>query len=397
MSPKSDYSRRQFLVRSASVAGVSIGLRTTGELAAASVTTEVRLGFVGLGDRGRQLLGAALATSGVRVVALCDVDPRNLKRALDIVDGHEASAREVTVSVSGPTKASGPRGFTDLRALVAANDVDAIVIATPVFLHREQTITALMAGKHVYCEKPMALDASECRSVLDACREAEARGQIYQSGLQRRYNPRYRESIRFLHDGGAGDLLFVRAQWHAVGSARKSKPWIYRRAKSGDIVLEQASHQFDVFNWVFDATPVAAIGMGGRNHPGESPPVCDVLDHYGAVIEYPHGAKVHFSHLSYAIPDRRFSGIYELVFGEKTGVDLANALTWDSSGRTRELCKERGNETKLAMASFIDCVLHGRRPDANYEAAYRATITALLCRQAVDSGQRVTWSQIERA
>ena len=393
MSPKSDCSRRQFLVRSAGVAGASIGLGATQDLPAAG--GEVRLGFVGLGDRGRQLLGAALAASGVRVVAFCDVDPRNLKRALDIVDGHEAGAGEVTSSVRGSRGVGGPRGFTDVRALVDAKDVDAIVIATPVFLHREHTLAALAAGKHVYCEKPMALDSRECRDVLEACREAGARGQIYQSGLQRRYSPRYRESIRFLHQGGAGQVLFVRAQWHAVGSARKNKPWIYRRGKSGDIVLEQASHQFDVFNWVFDAPPVAAIGMGGRNHPGESPPLCDVLDHYGAVLEYPGGAKVHFSHLSYAIPDRRFCGIYELVFGEKTGVDLANALTWDSSGRTRELCSGRGNETKLAMASFVDSVLHGRRPDADCEAAYRAAISAILCREAVASGQRVTWSGSE--
>ncbi len=394
MSPKPNLSRRKFLVQSAGVAGASLGgvpldvaagLAGEGTLA---TSRKLHLGFVGLGDRGRQLLGAALATGSVQVVGLCDVDPKNLKRSLDIVDSHAANE-----SASGPAT----RGFTDVQALVAANDIDAVVIATPVFLHREHTIAALEAGKHVYCEKPMALDREQCAEVHAACVEAEARGQVYQSGLQRRYNPRYRESVKFLHEGTAGEVLFLRAQWHAVGSARKSKPWIYRREKSGDIVLEQASHQFDVFNWIFGAPPVAAIGMGGSNHDSASSPVSDVFDHYGAVLEYPGGAKVHLSHLTYAIPDRRFSGIYELAFCEKTGVDIANALTWDSSGRTKELCTERGNETKQAMRAFVDGVLHGvlhgGRPFADCEAAYRSTLTALLCREAIDSGRRVTWDE----
>ncbi|MCZ6792178.1 MAG: Gfo/Idh/MocA family oxidoreductase [Planctomycetota bacterium] len=370
-------TRREFLVHSASIAGASLGLQRTRSLAAGA-DTDVRLGYVGLGGRGRQLLGAALSVERARVVALCDVNPKALKGALELARDHK------------------PRGFTDYRALLEWPELDAVVIATPVFLHHPQTLEALAAGKHVFCEKPMALHPSECHELLTACRDAEARGQIYQAGFQRRYNPRYRRSIEFLHQGDAGDVLFVRAQWHAVSAARKNKPWLFRREKSGDIVLEQACHQFDVFNWVFRSTPLHAAAMGG-SHRGRHFPGMNTLDHYGALLEYPGGGKVHLSHLTYSIAERRFSGIYELAFCERTGVDLANALTWDGSGQTRELCTERGSDTRRAVAAFVDCLLRGERPEANAEVAYEATLTALLCRKAIDSERRVAFTEIEPA
>ncbi len=378
--PRPDLSRRQFLVHSASIAGASLGLSASRPARGGPADSQVRLGFIGLGDRGRRLLGAALGCESARVVGLCDVDPRKLKRAIDVVADKQEQR---------------PRGFTNWRAVLDDSDIDAVVIATPVFLHATQTITALAAGCHVYCEKPLGLDPDECRTILAACRNAESRGLIFQTGLQRRYNPRYRESVRFLHRGEAGPVLFLRAQWHAVGASRKAKPWLHQRDRCGDIVLEQATHQFDVFNWVFDDVPERALAAGGANHPGERPPRHDTMDHYGAVLVYPGGGKVHFSHLTYAVPDRRFSGIYELAFCEKTGVDLANARAWEPDGRTRELCDARGNETDLAMASFVDALIEGRRPEAGIDQAYRATMAALLCRQAVDRGGTAEWRELD--
>jgi predicted dehydrogenase len=379
------FSRRHFLVQSASLAGASLGLGATraargdeprGDEPGEGSGWDARLGFVGLGDRGRDLLARALACREARVVGLCDPDPGKLKRALDMARAHR------------------PKGYTDCRALFDSGDVEAVFISTPVYLHHKHTVAALAAGKHVYCEKPMAATAGECREVLDACREAEASGQLYQIGLQRRYSPRYRDSLRFIQEGGAGKILFVRAQWHAVGAARKSKPWLFRREKSGDIVLEQACHQFDIFNWIFAATPVAACGLGGSHGLAEGPPDTNTLDHYGAVLEYPGGCKVHYSHLTYAVPERRFSGIYELAFGERAGVDLTNGLAWDRSGRTRQLSREGGNETQLAVAGFLRSLIRGERPGASADVGFRATLAALLCRRALECDRRVAWEDV---
>jgi predicted dehydrogenase len=309
-------------------------------------------------------------------VALCDLDHRRIKRALDI---------------SGEAR---PRVFTNYRALLDWQEVDAVVLATPVHLHGEQTQVSLAAGKHVYCEKPMALSLGEAKEVLAACRAAESRGQVYQSGLQRRYSPRYRESVRRVQMGEFGRPLFVRAQWHAVSSPPREKPWLWRVEKSGGMVLEQASHQFDVFNWVFGSRPLAACGAGGSLE-GPLAASREGMDHYGLVLEYPRGGKVHFSHLNFAVPERRFAGIYELVFCEHGGIDLANALAWDRSGKARELATGRGSDTQLAVDGFVASVLSGQRPEADAEVGYGATLAALLGQKALDGGGRVSLSALE--
>lgn len=383
---KPNLSRRQFLVHSAGIAGASLGLGVGLPAGADSLGPEIRVGFIGVGDRGRHLLGAALcaaeaASAGkIRVAAVCDSSPKNLKRACEIASG------------GGSPR---PRGFTNYRALLDEKDIDAVFIATPVHLHAAQAVTALHAGKHVYCEKPLAGEVEPCREVLAAARAAAASGRIFQVGLQRRYHPRYRSSIRFVQGGEAGRVLFVRAQWHATGNLPKDKPWLFRREKSGDIVGEQASHQFDVFNWLFGAPPVRACGLGGVNRYPDEPPGRDTMDHYGAVLEYPGGAKVHLSHLSFAIPERRFSGIYELVFAERMGIDLSNALAWNERGETRQLTEANGNDTRLAVEGFFRSIRTGNPPEASAEAGYLASLAAILCRRAIETGRTVEWREIE--
>ena len=386
---KKNLSRRQFLVHSAGLASASLGLGVS-RSSAGDAVPEVRIGIIGAGDRGRHLLGAAVRAPAegpgprARVTAVCDPNPKNLRRGLDIAG-------------DGPPRGEAPRGYTNWRALLDSRDVDAVFIATPVHLHASQAISSLAAGKHVYLEKPLATDEIESRAVLEAARSAAKRGLILQVGLQRRYDPRYRASMGLVHGGEAGRILFVRAQWHATGNSPRDKPWLFRREKSGDIVLEQASHQFDVFNWLFRAPPSKACGLGGANRREDDPPGRDTMDHYAAVIEYPGGAKVHLSHLSYAIPDRRFSGIYELVFAERMGIDLANALAWTEAGETRRLTEERGNDTRLAVEAFLRSITTGTEPEAGAEAGHKATLAAVLCRRAIESGKTVEWSEVDRA
>jgi predicted dehydrogenase len=372
MARDPDLSRRQFLARSAGIAGASIGIGIP------RGDRPLGIGFIGLGDRGTQLLAAALRVPGVRVAALADVDPARIRRAADIAREH------------GPKISVDPLGVFDDPA------VDAIFIASPVYLHREHAIGALGSGKHVYLEKPMGLTIDDCRAVLRAAEEAEGRGRVFQIGLQRRYSPRYRTSIAAIHRGEAGRILFVRAQWHSTGSpARGSKPWYFHPGKSGDIVLEQACHQMDVFNWVFGGEPLQACGMGGTNLFGDDPRRSGLRDHYGLVLEYPSGGMVHYSHLSYAIPDRRFAGVYELVFGEKLGMDLANAVAWDRAGKTVDLSQAGGNDTQTAVEMFIASAKTGERPFADARVGYKATLTSLLALRALESGRTVTWREIE--
>src|SRR6266545_5729129 len=141
MAPRSDLSRRQFLARSAGFAGASLGLGVCGQDRAGlgapgSPGREMRLGFLGVGDRGTQLLATALRVPGVRIVALSDVDPAHLRRAADLARDHK------------------PR-LASPEMLLGMEEAEAIFIASPVFLHRQHAVAALRAGKHVYLEKPL--------------------------------------------------------------------------------------------------------------------------------------------------------------------------------------------------------------------------------------------------
>ncbi len=376
-SPR-DLSRRQFLARSAGIAGASIGLGVGAqETSPGGSVVPIRIGFVGLGDRGTQLLSTILQLPGVSVAALVDVNPGHLKRAADLARGHQ------------------PRISADAGSLFDRRDLDAVVIATPVHLHPEHALRAIDAGKHIFLEKPLGLTAADCLRVHDAALVAERQGRVFQIGLQRRYSPRYRRSIAAIRNGEAGRVLFIRAQWHSTGNpARGTKPWYFRREKSGDVVVEQACHQMDIFNWALGGVPLQACGFGGLHHHIDKPPGRDVRDHYGLVLEYAGGAKVHYSHVSYSVPDRRFSGIYELVFGEKLGVDLANAVAWDRSGRTVELTRDGGNDTLCALAGYLRCIRSGERPEADIRVACASTLTSLLARKALDAGATVTWKEM---
>lgn len=377
-------SRRQFLVRSAGLAGASLGWvgaqAGAGEPGGKTVRGKrIRWGIVGTGERGSQLLSLALQLPNVQVAALCEIHPQNLQRARELAKAHK------------------PLITADLEKVLELGrkgDMDALLIATPPHLHASQALAALEAGVHLYLEKPLALSAGDCGRVFQAARQAEARGQVFQIGLERRYNPRYLAAIEAIRRGDAGRILFVRAQWHTLGEPPRQKGWYYQREKSGDLVVEQACHQMDVFNWVFGAVPLAACGLGGIHRREEESPGRSIRDHYGLILEYPGGGKVELSHLTYAVPDRRFSGIYELVFGENLGIDLANALAWDRHGKVIELTRQGGSDTRLALEAFFRHVRGQEKPAASPQVGYQATLASLLGLQALDTGRLARWEEV---
>ncbi len=376
---QSDLSRRQFLVRSAGIAGASFGLGVS-RGGAAHGAAELRVGFLGVGERGLQLLPAFLGCEGVRAAAIADVAPPNRARALDVVRQRAPDSQPLVTE-------SAER----LLELVGRGALDAIVIATPPFRHAEHAVAALRAGAHVYLEKPMGLTLAESTEIRDEARRGRERGQVFQLGFQRRYNPRYLAGIEAIRSGRAGEILFVRAQWHNLGDPAGRKAWYYQREKSGDLLLEQSCHQLDVCNWVFDAHPARACGFGGTNRFVDEPPGRTIRDHYGLTLEYPCGGKVSYSQVSYAIPDRRFSGVYELVFGTRLGIDLWNGLAWDRSGKTVSLGAPGGNDTRIAVESFVDHVRRGEESRAGADVGFEATVSALLCLEALDTGRVVDW------
>src|SRR5258708_36723305 len=164
--------------------------------AAAAAEREVRMAFVGTGIRGTQLLGQAVLQPNARVTAICDIDPNARDRA------------------QGLAKRDSPRSYTDYRAVLDLKDVDAVLVASPCYLHAEMAAACLEAGKYVYCEKPLGITPEQVDMVLRASRKSKV---FLQIGQQLRYYPAVVEAMRQIHEEKLlGRVLVVKAQRHSM-------------------------------------------------------------------------------------------------------------------------------------------------------------------------------------
>ena len=271
----------------------------------------VRLGYVGLGGQGRVLLEQTDARFA-EVVALCDVNPAQLHKADEALE-----------------KAGKPlaRHYEDWKEMIDKEDLEGIVIATPLFLHAEISVAALEAGLHVLCEKMMARDVAGLRSMLEASRRT---GRLLEIGHQRHYNPVFRAAYEgIIEPGLLGEVYYSRLHWHRNGSWRRDvespapgydpSPWGYPDLEhlinwrlywdySLGLLAELASHQVAIANWFFGAVPDAVVAHGGvfRYKDGR-----EVPDHIYVTFEYPEGRTALLS----SIQSNAFGGYYEAFFG----------------------------------------------------------------------------------
>lgn len=275
----------------------------------ASSMTPVRAGIIGVGGEGGVLLENA-PPSHIRISAVCDIFPPNRERALQIAQQkHDPNAV----------------AYEDYRQLLDRRDLEAVIIATPLWLHAPMTIDALQAGKHVFCEKNMAMGIEDCRKMLEAARSARKNLQI---GHQRTYSPLYHEAKALIESGEIGDIYHVRTAWHRNNDWRRAVPedsdfdpgpwgyptlehlknWrLYEKFSLG-LMAELASHQLQVVSWFAGTTPQRVYGTGGiyRFIDGR-----EVPDHVYVTYEYPGGLTLTFS----SIQSNAWDHYYEVFFG----------------------------------------------------------------------------------
>jgi predicted dehydrogenase len=377
--PPITLNRRRFLGCSAA-AGLALSQGRVGE--GAVEASPVRLGVIGVGTRGTTLLRTALELPGTQVVAVCDDEPRHQLRGLGIVE-----------------RASGlrPEGYDRFAQVCERADVDAVLVALPCDLHAEVYRAAIRAGKHLYAEKPLGLTSGECATLIDEA--ALAPDLAVHVGYQRRSNPRYCEGIGLIQRGDLGPLVAGSAAWlSSNGPMNGHRNWLSQRARSGDWMLEQAVHIWDVLNWMAGGPPVRAFGQGRRDVFAVSQPGRDVTDHYTAQLEWPGGFFVTFQQSWVAPPDDRFTGIALRVTGAAGGIDFGSgAVIFRDKGRPRQALHP-GNQpdTKFALQAFLDAVRAEEPvpPPLPLAEARDATLTGLLVRQAVDERRVVAWEEV---
>jgi predicted dehydrogenase len=280
-------NRREFFQNGTAAAGLL--LLTPRAVFGYQANSAVRLGLLGCGGRGAAVAESFSKSTTAQVVALADLCADQLAAGRSHFDQLNASLGRAAISPKLLFR--GPRAF---EQLAASHDVDLIQISTPPFFHVQHLQAAVAAGKHVYCEKPVGIDIRQARAALEIAKRVQPR-QSVDVGFQCRNAPPIAAIAERIKAGALGKIASVAANYNAPAAGEKLRPgasadeyrlrnWLWDRALSGDILVEQNIHIIDLCNWLLGARPLKATATGGRNiltHFG------DCWDNYQVDFTYP--------------------------------------------------------------------------------------------------------------
>ncbi len=386
--------------RAASAGALTAGL-SIARSAHAAGSEVIRVGFVGCGNRGTGACREALSTPApTKLVAIGDLFPERIERSL----GNLAKYPEVAARMDVPEQ----RQFTGFDAYQKVLDagVDLVLLTTPPHFRPMHYAAAVAARCHVFMEKPLCVDAPGYRTLVAANRQAIVDRLSVVVGMQRRHQPNYIEGIGKIHDGLLGKIWLIRTYFNMPGGGRSGwlKPdgmgemeyqirhWAVFCWMCGDHLVEQATHEIDVANWVMQGHPVRANGMGGRQvrfGPGNG----DIWDHHFIEYEYADGARFYCQ-------ARQQPGTWSHVsdtFHGTEGVATLGTGAWglgDLNPRDLRSREYRGvNPYQAEHDNLVASITRSGpyRMEGDYGAD--SSMTAVLGRMATYSGQVVTWEQ----
>lgn len=385
-------SRRQFLKGSSAaiVGGALAGTLSITRSAHAAGDDQIKIALIGCGGRGTGAASQALSTKGnVKLIALGDAFRDRLEGAYNGLKrfGDKLDVPEDRKFV----------GFDAYEKVINTDGVDLVILATPPGFRPIHLAAAVKAGKHVFMEKPVATDVPGVRSVLASAEEAKKKNLAIGVGLQRRHQKNYLETVKRLHDGAIGDIQFLRVYWNGAGVwVKPRKPeqtemdyqmrnWYYFTWLGGDEIVEQHIHNLDVGNWVKQAHPIKANGMGGRQvRVGKD--YGEIYDHHFVEFEYADGSRMYSQcrHIPncWAIVD-------EYAIGTKGTSHVANEIEVKGG----EKWKFKGESPNPYQLEHDDLFASIRNGTPLNEAEYGATssMTSILGRLATYSGKVITW------
>jgi predicted dehydrogenase len=345
--------------------------------AAAAQEPRLRCGFIGVGGRGTALLRNTLELPGVEVTAICDIDSGNLNRAVELVQ-----------KTRGAAPATFDRGPDDYKRLLEQKEIDAVVMATPCDLHARMFLDSIAAGKHIYGEKPMALSVKDATAIVEA--EGKSR-LVVQVGMQWMANRRVRETIRRIHAGEIGSL--IEGRFARANRAQPLRRWFSNRERSGDWMLEQAVHELNVMNWVAQATPLRAYALGRSDLFRDGDPERNVTDYYTAIMEYPNGFIMHYTHGW--ISPAGFTGMELKVIGDQGAADITGgSIMFRDEQKQPVQLDPSENDTRTCLAAFVESIRAGTKPICPVSNGRDAVFVGLLLRRAVYQRREVTWKEM---
>jgi predicted dehydrogenase len=386
-------SRRHFL-KTSTAAAVASAVGVGAGHAQKSPGETLRVGLIGCGGRGTGAAAQALAAdSNVKLVAMADAFADRLQTSLATLKKQDVGSK-----VEVPA-AHQFIGFDAYQKVIELSDV--VLLATPPHFRPIHLQAAVDAGKHVFAEKPIAVDATGVRKVLAACEQAAKKNLSIVSGLATRYSYSYRETIKRIHDGAVGDIRAIQVNdfrgpiwvkprqpgWTDMEYHMRN--WYYFTWLSGDFNVEQHIHLLDLCAWIMkDEYPVKAYGSGGRQ-VRTAEEYGNIFDHHSVVYEYASGARLWAACRQMA---GCMSEITTQVLGEKGTATLSQRLLQIDSGTKWAYRGEKNVPQQTEHDELFAGIRSGKAiNNGNYMC--KSTLMAIMGRMATYTGQAVAWDQ----
>jgi myo-inositol 2-dehydrogenase / D-chiro-inositol 1-dehydrogenase len=404
-------SRRKFLGAAATATGAMIV--KPGAVRGSAANSALRLGILGVGGRGTAVGTGFIDNTDTRVVALADLFADQLAAGRKHFDEHQQAKGYAAIDSSQLFQ--GPHAY---EQIANSKELDFILITTPPYFHPHHLETVAAAGKHVYCEKPVAIDVPGAKHAVQIGKKAEGKLSL-EVGFQIRKAPPHVELVKRIQGGAIGKIgcglayyycgHIDRPEWpNASPEEKKLRNWVWYRSLSGDIIVEQNIHVIDMVNWTLQGHPVMAVGGGGRKLRTDAG---DCYDNFNLVFTYP--GKVQISFGSTQFNDPTFDAATQF-YGDKGSsqahydhrVSIAGAEPWDAglgpaqgSGQfsvagTFKGSLDQAEEEK--QKSFVESVTSGQFHNQAAQGAESA-LSAMLGRTAAYSGKLVTWDELMKS
>ncbi|MDF1812777.1 MAG: Gfo/Idh/MocA family oxidoreductase [Verrucomicrobiales bacterium] len=389
--------RRKFVQGSTVAAAVSAF--PAGVEAAGPSPDKLRIALIGCGGRGTGAAAQALAADDrAELWAMGDIDQKAIDRSREVL---KKNADEKRVNLAPE------REFTGLDAIdriVEMPEIDVVILTTPPGFRPFHFEAAVQAGKHVFMEKPVAVDGPGVRKILQGAAEAKAKNLKVGVGFNRRHSPIHHEVISRLHDGIIGDIPWIQI-FNCRSDVNKRNPreagmtelefqvknWYYFTWLSGDFSVEQSVHEYDVVRWIKnEANPVKCQGQGGRL-VRTGPMNGQIYDHFSIDYEFADGSNVTTQHRH--IP-KCWSWFGEKIHGTKGSAELSfkrNGIITPSDPDAKGFRgKETGNSYELEHVALFNAIREGREFNEAERGAY-GSLFAIMGRMAAYTGKEVTW------
>jgi predicted dehydrogenase len=277
--------------------------------------------------------------------------------------------------------------------------VDAVIIATPVFLHPEHFEAAVKSGKHIYIEKPAGADVEGCKRVMRAADGADRKINIT-FGFQQRYGPVYLNAKKMLDSGAIGKVREVHGQFlknafngnepplpPVKTEADKLRNWKLWRSTFGDVIVETYCHNIDSINWFMGGHPSKAYGTGGRTVETRG----DIMDHLNVTFDY--ADKVQMTFVGSQMTPRFYRANNERYIGSKGVIETAREYWSYDLGKGPVVEKSPQDITIDSLRAFLDRLTTGQPENVGVRAA-ESTLTTILGRMAIDLHREVTWEEM---